>query len=89
MSKARTLENILSKVIVPQYRVLDSVKVKVMGGAMDVFFYNVSYIVNGSVNMTLAQNITRETVSLFNMMGEPRGSDIGVFFYDEKGNYAL
>ena len=89
MSKAKTLENILSKVIVPQYPILDGVNVKVMGGAFDIHFFLVSYTVNDTVDLSLAQEITRETVSLYNMLGEPQGSDLTVYFYDNKGNFAM
>ncbi len=89
MSKAKTLEHVLSKIIVPQYPIIDSVKVRVVGGIGDIYFYIVSYNVNATVDMSLAQEITRETVSLYNMLGEPKEGDLTVYFYDKKGNFAM
>ena len=89
MSKAKTFERVLKKILVPQHDILKSVEVQIMGGAMDVHFYVVAYIIDDKIEMSLAQEITRETISLFNMLGEPQGSDLTVYFYDTSKNYAL
>jgi len=89
MSKAKTFERILKRIMLPQFDILKGVDVQIMGGAMDVHFYVVAYIIDDKIDMSLAQEITRETISLFNMLGEPQGSDLTVYFYDKNKNYAL
>ena len=89
MSKAKTFERVLKKILVPQHDILKDVDVQIMGGAMDVHFYVVAYTVKEKIDMSLVQEIQSETITLFNMLGEPKDSDVTVFFYDTRGNYAL
>jgi hypothetical protein len=89
MSKAKTFEHVLKMILLPQHDILKDVDVNIMGGTMDVHFYVVAYTVKEKIDMSLVQEIQSETITLFNMLGEPKGSDVTVFFYDTRGNYAL
>ena len=81
MKSADRLKLVLEKMIIPHYDEISGVDVKVFG-AMEVFFYEVTYFYNENMmpDRFVMRDVIKKTVSLFKMLGVERGSDINVLF---------
>ena len=82
MNKGERFENILTKIILPQYPEFYEVKVVVHGDIGEIYFYSVRYFSVQKPSSKMMQRVSDETVSLFHMLGEKKGSDLQVYFVD-------
>ena len=85
METAEKLKLVLEKMVVPHYDNIDGVDVKVLGG-LEVFFYEVRYFYSDAVLLYrhTMREVIKKTVSLFNMLGVDKSSDITVLFVVSK-----
>lgn len=82
MNKGERFENILTKIILPQYPEFYEVEVFVHGGIGEIYFYSVTYSSVQKPSSKTMQQVSDETVSLFHMLGEKKNSDLQVYFQD-------
>jgi hypothetical protein len=72
-----SLQNVLEKIILPQYPTISHLEVSVLGlGAI----YKVLYYTDGPITIPDAYKIMHETTSLFKMLGPTREEDLIVNF---------
>lgn len=74
------LKRVCESIIVPQYDELDSVDVRIVGGAFDIFFYEVTYYFKPPLDKDTRVDIMEETITMFNMMSLEKGSDLTIVF---------
>jgi hypothetical protein len=78
------LKRVCESIIVPQYDELDSADVRIVGGAFEVFFYEITYYFNPPLDKDTRVDIMEETITVFNMMSLEKGSDLTIVFEKKK-----
>lgn len=74
------LKRVCESIIVPQYNELESADVRIVGGAFDIFFYEVTYYFTPPLDKDTRVDIMEETITMFNMVSMEKGSDLTIVF---------
>ena len=78
------LKRVCESIIVPQYNELESADVRIVGGAFDIFFYEVTYYFTPPLDRYTRINIMEETVTMFHMVSMEKGSDLTIVFKEKE-----